>query len=160
MTASENLDLVRSIYRAWERGDFSSAAWAHPEIEYVQVGGLAPGSWTGLAGMAEAMRGVLNAWEDFRVAAVECRELDDERFLVFTRASGRGKASGLELGQIRARDRADVLRIRDGKVTKLVTYADRDHALADLGLTSQGEAPSTNPKTAQDIYGESWIDRS
>jgi ketosteroid isomerase-like protein len=131
---SANLDLVRSIYADWERGDFGSAEWADPEIEYVQVGGLAPGSWTGLAGIAEAMRGVLNTWEDFRVEAVECRELDAERFLAFTRASGRGKASGLDLGQIRARDRADVLHIREGKVTKLVTYADRDRGLADLGL--------------------------
>jgi ketosteroid isomerase-like protein len=131
---SANLDLVRSIYADWERGDFGSAEWADPEIEYVQVGGLAPGSWTGPAGIAEAMRGVLNTWEDFRVEAVECRELDAERFLAFTRASGRGKASGLDLGQIRARDRADVLHIREGKVTKLVTYADRDRGLADLGL--------------------------
>jgi ketosteroid isomerase-like protein len=46
---------------------------------------------------------------------------------------GRGKASGLELGQVRT-DAANLFHIRDGKVTRLVTYFDRTRALADLGL--------------------------
>jgi ketosteroid isomerase-like protein len=100
---------------------------------------------TGLAGLAEGARDVLSAWEEYRIEAAEFRELDDERVLVFTRASGQGKASGLDVGQIRA-EGTDVFHIRQGKVTKLVLYADRDRALADLGLEEQATAEeSTTP---------------
>jgi ketosteroid isomerase-like protein len=136
---SANVALVRSIYTAWERGDFSSADWAHPEIEYVIADGPDPGSWTGLAGMAEAMRSILSAWEEFRSEPEEYRELDDERVLVLTRRSGRGKASGLELGQMRAKG-AQLFEVRGGKVTRFVTYWESARALADLGLAPEAGA--------------------
>jgi ketosteroid isomerase-like protein len=130
---SENVDLVRSIYADWERGDFSNAEWAHPEIEYVRAEGPEPGTWTGLGGMAEGARVYLDAWEDLRIVVDEFRELDDGRVLAFDHRIGRGRVSGLELGQMRTQS-SHVFHVRDGKVTKLVIYLDRDRALADLGL--------------------------
>jgi len=127
---SENLDLVRSIYADWERGDFSSAEWADPEIEFVYVGGPSPGTFKGLAGMAEGHAGWLNAWEDFRVVADEYRELDEERVLVLDQPRGRGKSSGLDVGQ----KGATLFLIRNGRAIKLVIAWDRERTLADLGL--------------------------
>ena len=130
---SENLDLVRSIFTAWERGDFGSSEWADPEIEFVTADGPEPASRTGLAAMAEAMGAWLSSWEDFRIEADEYRELDPERVLVFAHYSGRGKTSGLDIGQTRM-TATTLLHVRDGKVTRMVTYLNRDRALADLGL--------------------------
>jgi hypothetical protein len=81
------------------------------------------------------MHSILSAWEGYRVEVEEYRELDDERVLVLTRRLGRGKASGVDLEQMRSKG-ADLIHIRDGKVTRLVTYFERDRALADLGLDS------------------------
>jgi ketosteroid isomerase-like protein len=131
--ASENVELVQSLYTAWSRGDFGSVEWADPDIEYVVVDGPEPGSWKGIAGMAEGWRTVLSAWEGFRGDVDEYRELDDERVLVLQHFSGRGKASGLELGEMRPKG-ATIYHIREAKVTKMVIYFDREHALADLGL--------------------------
>jgi ketosteroid isomerase-like protein len=128
-----NADLVRSIYAAWERGDYSSAEWAHPDIETVVADGPAAGSWTGVAGAAESWRDFLNAWEGYRAEAEEYRELDDERVLVLVRRSGRGKRSGIELDQIASRG-AVVYHVRGGKVRRQVVYFDRERAFADLGL--------------------------
>jgi ketosteroid isomerase-like protein len=130
---SENLDLVRSLYAAWERGEFSSNDWADPEIEWVIADGPTAGSWTGVAAMVASFRDMLGAWEDMRVHAQEYRQLDDERVLVLIERSGRGKTSGVEVGQFQTGG-ACVLYVRGGKVTRLVNYYDRDRALADLGL--------------------------
>jgi ketosteroid isomerase-like protein len=137
---SANLDLVRSIYAAWARGDFSSVEWADPEIELVIADGPEPGLWTGLAGLLEGTRGLLDTLEDYSVEADDYRELDSERVLVPMRHGGRGKTSGLTVGQLKT-EGANVLHVRDGKVTRLVLYWDRDRALADLGLAHEDGSP-------------------
>jgi ketosteroid isomerase-like protein len=136
--ASPNVELVRSIYAAWERGDFSSAAWADPEIEYVDADGTQPGTWTGLAGMAEGWRGWLMGWKDVRVMAAEYIELDEGRVLVIYRGTGAGRTSGLRVEQIHPRGGATLFHIRDGRVTRLVVYFDRERALADVGVAPEG----------------------
>ena len=142
MTPSSNLDLVRSIYADWERGDFHSTEWADPEIEYLIVGGPVPDSWTGLAGMEEGLRHVVGGWAELGVQADEYREVDDERVLVVNHLSGRGKTSGLDLAQIRSTGAA-LFQIRDGKVTKLHIHWDPDRALADLGLEERAVSEET-----------------
>ena len=130
---SANLDLVRSIYADWELGDFSRADWADPEIEYVIADGPDPGNRTGLAAMAEAWRDRLSTSEDLRFRVDDYREVDNGRVLVCFHGSGRGKGSGLELGQL-ARQAASLFQVRGGRVVRLVFYWDRDRALAALGL--------------------------
>jgi len=133
---SQNLELVRSIFAAWGRGDFGSVEWADPEIEFVIADGPAPGSWKGLSGMMEGWRDFLSAWEGWRGEAEEYRDVDGERVLVLIVGSGRGKTSGLAAEQIRARG-VNLFYLRNGKVAKLVVYFNRDRALADLGLAPE-----------------------
>jgi ketosteroid isomerase-like protein len=135
--ASANLDLVRSIYAAVGRGDYSSAGWADPEIAYVVADGPEPGRVTGLVGLAEVMRTILSVSDDLHTEVEEYRELDAERVLVLTRWNSRGKKSGVPV----VGAGAEVFMIRDGRVIGITLYNDRGRALADLGLTPGADSP-------------------
>jgi hypothetical protein len=136
---SSNLDLVKSIYADWERGDWSSADWADPEIEFEMIGGLNTGRWRGVAEMGEAWGTMVRAWKGLRAVPDEFRELRDGRVLVLLRNEGRGRGSGIEIGEISVKA-ANVFTVREGKVTRLALYWDRGEALADLGL-AEGRGP-------------------
>ena len=137
---SANLDLVRSISADWERGDYRKTDWAHPQIEFVIADVPDLGTSTGVAGMEEGWREFLTAWEGHRIEADEYHELDAQRVLVLGRLVARGKSSGLDVDEMRTQG-ATLFHIHDSKVTRLVIYFDREHALADLGLTPEGEGP-------------------
>jgi ketosteroid isomerase-like protein len=141
-TVSSNLDLVKSIFADWERGDWSSADWADPQIEYEMIGGLAEGRWTGVSEMGKAWGEMLSAWDDLTADPEEFRELDDERVLVLLKNQGRGKGSGIDIGGISVRA-ANLFTIRGGKVTSLILYWDRDRAIADLGLTDRMDSDAS-----------------
>src|SRR5947209_8677315 len=127
---SENLELVRSIYAEWERGDFpAQPEWADPAISFEVPDGPEPSIRTGIAA-APGVEGFVELWETLRFIAEEYRELDDGSVLVLSRMRGRGKGSGVEVDQ----PRAGLFQVCDGQVTRLALYWDRDRALADLGL--------------------------
>ena len=130
---SANVDLVRSLFADWERGDFGRVDWADSGIEYCEVGGLEPGNWTGIAAMAAAWARVLSAWDAFRIDAEDFMELDAERVLVLVQPSGHGRTSGVDIQEIHARG-AVLLHVRGNTLTRFVLYWDRDRAYADLGL--------------------------
>jgi len=138
--SSANLDLVRSVYPAWERGDYGWAEWVHPQIEFVIADGPSPGRWTGSTGIAEGWGGFLGAWQEFHCLAEEYRELDGDRVLVLAHFSAHGKRSGLDVERI-STSAAHLFHLRGGKVTRLVVYLDRQNALADLGLAPEGDPP-------------------
>jgi ketosteroid isomerase-like protein len=132
VSTSTNLDLVRSIYADWERGDYSRTEWADPDIEFVYADGPEPASGRGPAAMWVAWRDFLSAWREYRAVAEEYRELDDGSIVVMTAFHARGRASKIEVREVLARG-ASVMQVDDGKVTKVVLYYNRDRALADLG---------------------------
>jgi ketosteroid isomerase-like protein len=127
---SENLDLVRSIVAAHQRGEYDSADWADPDIEYVIADGPDAGVWRGRAGMAQAWRDVLTAYDHYLSVVDDIREIDGERVLVLGTGVGRGKSTGLDV----AGRNATVWQLRDGRVVRHIVYFDRANALADLGL--------------------------
>ena len=130
--SQENVELVRSILADHERGDFGSAEWADPEIEFVIADGPSPGAWTGVTGMAEAWGEFLSTWEEYRTEVEEYRELDGQRVLVLTHRRGRGKTSGLDIERMHAKG-ANLFTVHGGKVSRLVFYWDRQHALEAVG---------------------------
>ena len=130
---SANLDLVRSIYADWERGDFSSSEWADPEIEHTDVDGPLAGAAGELATIGQGVRDFLSEWADFRLIADRLCELDPDRVLALDHRAGRSRTSGLDLGAVRT-DGARLFHLRDGKVRKIVVYFDRERAIAELGL--------------------------
>ncbi len=131
LMTSANLDLVRSVYAAWERGDFSSVEWAHPEIECVSTEPLIPLDATGTAELGRVWGNWLHGWNGFHINADECREVDGERVLVLLHYGGRDRLDGQEVVPTEA---ATLFQVRDGKVARLVIYWDRNRAFTDLGL--------------------------
>jgi ketosteroid isomerase-like protein len=131
---SANLDLVRAVFAAWERGDFSDTEWADPQIEFVFADGPSPGTVNGVAAMAESWRDFLRNWQGVRAEVEQFVELDGDRVLVLFRQHGRGRTSGLEVARTEPRA-ANLFHVHEGRVTRAVLYLNGDRALAELGLS-------------------------
>jgi ketosteroid isomerase-like protein len=126
---SANVDLVRSTYAAWERGDGSEAEWVHPDAE-ADLTAVYPDQPI-LRGIDEMRSFRDTAWGTTQQFEPERYfDVDDERVLVFVR----GRATGLSSGAAVEAQPAHMFTIQEGLLVRLKVYLDRAEALDAAGL--------------------------
>jgi ketosteroid isomerase-like protein len=127
--SQENVEIVRGVYDAWMRGDFTRGDAFDPEVEFVMSDWPEATKTRGLEAMARAWRASLNAWEDFRAAPGEVFDAG-EHVVVITHVTARGKSSGVETKA----STATMWTLEGGKVVRLALYWDGSKAMRAAGL--------------------------
>ena len=117
--SQQNVELVRSVYDGWSRGDFSQTDAFHPEIEFEMVDWPHQTRVRGIEAMRDTWRATLSAWEGFR--AIPTEYIDCGRnVLVLNHIEGSGKESGADVSA----DTATLWTVEEGKVVRLALYWD------------------------------------
>ena len=134
--SQENVEVVRRIYEAYNRGDIEgmlALADPPPEFEFVPSGVLIPDlsrvqrGPEGLRRLAEVFSGEFDA---LQMEIQELIDAGDQVYSSFT-LQGRGKQSGVET----TFDGWLVWTVRDGRIARLLGFTDRDPALEAAGLS-------------------------
>jgi ketosteroid isomerase-like protein len=133
---SEKIDIVRASMAAYTAGDFDAMAeMAAPDLELHEwPEGPDSRVYHGTGAIAEARDEWSKAWESLDVEMTEIVEAGDRVFVAMNN-TGKGRGSSIE---IEMRTFA-VFTIRDGKITKLQYFANREGAVAAAGLNDQSE---------------------
>ena len=130
----ENVEIVRTGCEAWLRGDFDamSETW-HPEVEWDTThfeGWVENKVYRGQDEVRRFLEEWLASWDrESYQASFELLD-KEEQVVVFwsQRMSGRGSGAPVKL------DSAQVLTLRDGKVSRIDNYTDPNEALEAAGL--------------------------
>jgi ketosteroid isomerase-like protein len=131
VTATTNVEIVRRIFGAWNRGDYAEGlALIDPEIEIEAMHeSFHSGTYRGHAGMYELLQDFWAQFDDRRSEVTESVDAGDDVFIsVLFR--GRGKSSGTEV-EMR---HWQVWTLRDGKVVRWRTFPTRQEAVEAVGL--------------------------
>lgn len=129
---SERVEMVRRGYELFNRGDIEgSLAVLHPEIEWHTyiVPGPGGGTYHGHDGVRELWADARRIFGRFKNVPEELFEAGD-RVVAFVRVEGVGKESG---APVEARI-AHLYSFRDGKVSCVESFGDREEALRAAGI--------------------------
>ena len=131
--SKENVDIVRASIDAWNRGDWDAALKdAAPSFEFDFSRSVGPGRGVySLDQMRGYFREFVEAWESLRLQVDEFIEARDHVVMPNT-LHARGR-DGVE---VQAHG-AWVWTIRDGSITHLCFYQERQEALEAVGLSEQ-----------------------
>jgi ketosteroid isomerase-like protein len=155
--SQENVEVVRRLYpgtvdlvaQLADPGRFEGLravldSLVHPDFETVAVAGQVPLSqagagmpegssrptYYGVEGFVAAFRDWLSAWESWMVTATDFIEVDENRVLVPLDVRARSKTHQVEMPI----EGANLVTLRDGRLTRLELFFDRAQALEAAGL--------------------------
>jgi ketosteroid isomerase-like protein len=137
--SQEDVEIVRRAYARLAEGDaLGDWTWffeefAHDDLELRPAGMYldAARSYRGREGWARFWRDFSSVWEKWRFDPTAFEFLDaGDRVVVFARAVGTGRGSGVEVRQ----DEAHLWTLRDGRMLLGISYLDRAQALEAVGL--------------------------
>jgi ketosteroid isomerase-like protein len=135
-----NVELVRRWVEAFNARDGEAfMAYCDPSIEFhgLLAGAVGATAYRGHDGVRSWYRDLQEAWGDEIRMEPEAYFDLGEHTLLFAALRGRGQHSGVEV----AMPYAAVARWRDGLAVYLKTYAHREDALNDLGLSEDELEP-------------------
>ena len=127
-----NVEIVRQQAEAYARGDPEEAmSFFDPDVVYdisgYSVGG---GVFHGLEGVQAGFSEWIGSWEGYRYELLDVSDAGDDKVVVTSRHTGRGRGSGVEVEVINA----VVHTLRSGKVIRMDVYATPAAALEAVGL--------------------------
>jgi uncharacterized protein len=129
----ENLELLYRYGQVYGAGDLDRCVseFFAPDIEYHQA---AEDPDAGLRRGRQAVKRFFAEWlemfERMRFETEDYIDVDDERVFVWTRWTGRGRASGADANW----HLAHIYTIRDGQIVRVEEYYDKAEALEVVGL--------------------------
>jgi ketosteroid isomerase-like protein len=128
--SQENVEIVRSFYEAFARGEFPLEI-TDPDVEYVNpVGAVEEGTHHGLAAFQRAVEKVFDGWATWQMEPEEFTAIGDQVAIVVAYRA-RGRASGVEL---EGRESA-LLTLRDGRIVRYEWFHAPGDALEAAGLS-------------------------
>jgi len=133
MIGISNLDLVKSAFDAWNRGDIEAFAdHAAEDVAWLEVSGRPEGGTSERLGrdrMRESLESLFEAWESYRLELEQIHDLGD-RVLAVVRECARGRASGVEVDSLWGY----LITVEAGQIRRIEAYRDADRALEIAGL--------------------------
>ena len=133
MIGTSNLDLVKSAFDAWNRGDIEAFAdHTAEDVAWLEVSGRPEGGTSERLGrdrMRKSLESLFEAWESYRLEPEQIHDLGD-RVLAVVRERARGRTSGVEVDSLWGY----LITVHAGQIQRIEAYRDPDRALEIAGL--------------------------
>jgi ketosteroid isomerase-like protein len=130
--SEENVEIVRKAIDAFDRGDLDAwLGFLSPEVVWESL--PLPGFrdvYRGRAGAREWRELLLEVFKEAHLEIEEITALSDDRVLIVSRVTGRGRGSGVPV----ERPSCEVSWLADGLITRRQVFWTRDEALEAAGM--------------------------